>query len=89
VADDRLQEALDELGSKVEVERVLVDTLEEAEVWSFQGSPSILVDGKDAFAERKADVGLSCRLYRTPAGLAPGSNRGAVDRGPRRPVSPP
>ncbi|HEY8619895.1 MAG TPA: thioredoxin family protein [Dermatophilaceae bacterium] len=70
MADDRLQEALDELGSKVEVERVLVDTLEEAEVWSFQGSPSILVDGKDAFAERKADVGLSCRLYRTPAGLA-------------------
>jgi len=70
LADDRLQKALDELGSKVEVERVLVSTREEAEAWSFHGSPSVLVDGKDPFAERKADVGLSCRLYRTPAGPA-------------------
>ena len=31
VADDRLQEALEELGSGVEVERVLVSTPEEAE----------------------------------------------------------
>ena len=31
VADDRLQEALKELGSGVEVERVLVSTPEEAE----------------------------------------------------------
>jgi len=70
VADDRLQEALKELGSGVEVERVLVSTPEEAETWSFHGSPSVLVNGEDPFAEPGADVGLSCRLYRTPAGLA-------------------
>jgi len=34
------------------------------------GSPSVLVDGEDPFAEPGADVGLSCRLYRTPVGLA-------------------
>jgi len=70
VADDRLQEALEELGSRVEVERVLVSTPEEAQAWSFHGSPSVLVDGDDPFAEPGADVGLSCRLYRTSAGLA-------------------
>ena len=70
VADDRLQEALEGLGSRVEVERVLVSTQDEAEAWSFHGSPSVLVDGDDPFAEPGADVGLSCRLYRTPAGLA-------------------
>src|SRR5665811_2134062 len=70
VADDRLQEAFEELGSRVEVERVLVSTQEEAQAWSFHGSPSVLVDGDGPFAEPDADVGLSCRLYRTPAGLA-------------------
>ena len=70
VADDRLQEALKELGSRVEVERVLVSTPEEAALWSFHGSPSVLIDGVDPFLEPGADVGLSCRLYRTPAGLA-------------------
>jgi len=70
VADDRLQGALKELGSTVEVERVLVSTPEDAKAWSFHGSPSILVDGEDPFAEPGVDVGLSCRLYRTPGGVA-------------------
>jgi protein-disulfide isomerase len=48
----------------------VVDTLEEAERVGFHGSPSILVDGVDVFAEPDAGVGLSCRVYRTPEGLA-------------------
>jgi len=36
----------------------------------FHGSPSILVDGVDLFAEPGAGVGLSCRVYRTPEGLS-------------------
>lgn len=48
----------------------LVETLEEAERVGFHGSPSILVDGVDVFAEPGAGVGLSCRVYRTPDGLA-------------------
>jgi len=70
VADDRLQEALEVLGSRVEVEHVLVSTPEEAQSWSFHGSPSVLVDGEDPFLESGAEVGLACRLFRTPAGLA-------------------
>lgn len=42
-----------------------VETIEEAERLGFHGSPSILVDGVDVFAE-PAGVGLSCRIYRTP-----------------------
>lgn len=69
VADDRLQEALGVLGSRVVVEHVLVSTPEDAQAWSFHGSPSVLVDGEDPFAEPGEDVGLSCRLYHTPGGV--------------------
>jgi hypothetical protein len=69
VADARLREALETLGFPVEVEKVLVTTPEQAEHWSFRGSPSVLVDGEDPFAQPGAPVGLSCRLYRTPEGV--------------------
>jgi hypothetical protein len=64
-----LREALETLGFPVEVEKVLVTTPEQAEHWSFRGSPSVLVDGEDPFAQPGAPVGLSCRLYRTPEGV--------------------
>ncbi|HEY5482968.1 MAG TPA: thioredoxin family protein [Propionibacteriaceae bacterium] len=70
VADERLREALAAVGSSTEVERVLVATAEEAEAWDFHGSPSILVDGEDPFAEPGAPVGLACRLYRSSAGVS-------------------
>jgi hypothetical protein len=54
----------------VVVTRRRVETVEEAERLGFHGSPSILVDGVDVFAEPGAGVGLSCRVYRTPDGLA-------------------
>ena len=54
----------------VVVTRHRVGTVEEAERLGFHGSPSILVDGVDVFAEPSAGVGLSCRVYRTPDGLA-------------------
>ena len=79
VAEDRLHEALHLLDDTavddavlgdggVEIERVLVSTPELAQEWSFHGSPSVLVDGVDPFAEPGAGVGLSCRLYATPSG---------------------
>lgn len=46
----------------------------EAERSAFNGSPTILIDGRDPFAEPGATPSLSCRIYRTshgPAG-APG-----------------
>jgi hypothetical protein len=32
------------------------------------GSPTLLIDGVDPFAEPRARPSLSCRLYRDPAG---------------------
>lgn len=70
-ADRRLRTALHAVGrDDVEVERVLVSTPMEAEQWGFLGSPTVLVDGRDYFAEPDAVVGLSCRLYRTSGGPA-------------------
>jgi hypothetical protein len=47
-----------------------VDSPETAEAIGFRGSPSILVDGIDPFARGDEPVGLSCRIYQTPAGPA-------------------
>lgn len=68
-ADQRLATIAADLA-QVTVRRHRVETTEEAERLGFHGSPSILVDGVDAFAEPNAGVGLSCRVYRTPDGLA-------------------
>lgn len=69
VADTRLREALETLGRPVEVARVVLTTPEQVEQWNFHGSPSVLVDGEDPFAQPGTPVGLSCRLYRTPHGV--------------------
>lgn len=59
-----------------------VEPREEAERLGFHGSPSIVVEGVEVFAEPDAQVGLSCRIFRTPDGLAgaptPGQLRAAL-----------
>lgn len=52
------------------VTRRLVENLEDAEAIHFRGSPSILVGGTDLFPDPAAPVGLACRIYTTPTGLA-------------------
>ena len=69
VADQRLA-AIAAEHPDVVVTRRRVETVEEAEQLGFHGSPSILVDGIDVFAQPGDGVGLSCRVYRTPSGLA-------------------
>lgn len=69
-ADANLRAALEEAGADVAVHRRVVDTVEEAERQAFLGSPTILIDGRDPFAEPGAVPGLSCRVYRTDAGVA-------------------
>ena len=54
----------------LKITRQLVETPEEAERVEFRGSPSILVDGVDPFANPDAPLGLSCRVYQTPQGPA-------------------
>ena len=69
VADERLATIAAE-RSEVTVTHRVVETIEEAERLGFHGSPSILVNGEDAFADADTAVGLSCRVYRTPEGPA-------------------
>lgn len=64
---ERLTELADDLGFTLT--RRKVETPEQAETEGFRGSPTVLVDGRDPFAEDEP-VGLSCRVYRTPDGLA-------------------
>lgn len=69
LADQHIEELVQEFP-EITVSRHLVDTVEEAERVGFRGSPSILFDGVDPFAQPDAPVALACRRYITPAGLA-------------------
>lgn len=48
----------------------LIETPESAMEYGFRGSPTILIGGVDPFANPEAPVGLGCRIYVTPEGLA-------------------
>lgn len=69
-AEARLREALRIVGlpeSTLVLEKV--STEEEAQRRRFRGSPTVLIDDRDPFADdHDAPVGLSCRLYVTPDG---------------------
>ena len=68
IADRRLSALADELG--FEVDRRKVETSADAEALGFRGSPTVLVDGRDAFADGDEPVGHACRVYETPDGPA-------------------
>jgi hypothetical protein len=61
-----LREALRELGREDEpVHKRSIDTDEQALKEKFPGSPTIRVDGVDAFPPGEGDpIGLTCRVYR-------------------------
>ena len=69
VLDQRLAEVVND-RSDVRVIRQLVETPEDAVRLGFHGSPTVLVDGIDPFADERTHVGLACRMFRTPAGIA-------------------
>ena len=69
VADERLATIAAE-RSDIRLTYRVVESIEDAERLGFHGSPSILVDGEDPFADSDTAVGLSCRVYRTPDGPA-------------------
>jgi hypothetical protein len=68
----RLRELLAraEVSSAVELVKVPDDNA--AQRARFLGSPTLRIDGRDVEpgAELRTDLGLKCRLYRTPEGLA-------------------
>ena len=67
--DERLRQALRSAGVDADVVLVEVTTPEDAERRRFRGSPTVLVEGRDPFADESAPVDLSCRVFRTPEGL--------------------
>jgi hypothetical protein len=67
----RLEQAMRALGVAPEALRLRrVETPAGAEELAFHGSPTVLVDGSDPFAEPGGAVGLACRVYPTEGGLA-------------------
>jgi hypothetical protein len=70
-AEERLREALGSFsegaGVKITLERV--ESEQEAQTLRFQGSPTILLDGRDPFPAEESGFGLTCRVYRTEAGI--------------------
>jgi hypothetical protein len=70
-AGQRVRTALDSMGlSKVGVGYRLLRTSAEAAEVPFAGSPTILVDGVDAFPSEGQTTDLACRLYPTATGFA-------------------
>ncbi len=69
IADERVR-LLSTGRPDISVTRRAVETPDQAEEVGFLGSPSIHVNGIDVFAEPGAQVGLTCRRYRSPDGYA-------------------
>jgi hypothetical protein len=57
-------------GLDAGVDYELIDTHELAVARGFHGSPTVLIDGVDPFADDNAPVGLACRVYQTEDGYA-------------------
>lgn len=69
ILDGRLAEVLAGYAdASVTYQRVR--SADDANRLGFRGSPTVLIDGVDPFAEPDAPVGLACRIFRTPAGPA-------------------
>ena len=60
------QAGLGEGGLRVTV----IGTDEQARGHRFAGSPTLLIDGVDPFADPSAPIGLTCRIYSTTDGPA-------------------
>ncbi|NYI41250.1 hypothetical protein [Demequina lutea] len=70
-AGQRVHEALSDAAlDGVEVAFTLVSSSADAARASFSGSPTILIDGIDAFPSGTRTAELACRVYPTPAGLS-------------------
>ena len=69
MAVERATEAARGWGADVSVSDQLISTSDEAEKWSFAGSPTLLLDGVDMFPSDGHSPDLACRIYVTPRGL--------------------
>lgn len=71
-AGRRLRVALDTVGAReVTVGYRLLTTGDEAAAVWFAGSPTILIDGQDAFPTEGRTTDLACRVYYTDGRTSP------------------
>jgi hypothetical protein len=67
--DDLLRRLLDEAGlAETTVRTTVIMTQDDAELRTFPGSPTVLLDGNDAYPEPGLSPALACRIYQTSDG---------------------
>ena len=66
---DLVESALADQGLSVPVVVTVISTAEDARDRQFAGSPTILINGTDPFAQSGAGTGIACRVYPTARGL--------------------
>jgi hypothetical protein len=67
---DRLDAALVVLGNpSAHITERVIDDPTEARAAGMRGSPTILLDGRDPFADADLDTSVSCRLFRSTDGV--------------------
>lgn len=71
VALRNLEEVIEELGVKAEIERINIEDNEMANEHKFFGSPTIRINGKDVdpSAEETTTYRRGCRIYITEEGI--------------------
>ena len=72
ILEDRLAAVLDDRAG-VSVSREVIADETEAARWGMHGSPTLLIDGVDPFAEPGQPPSMSCRLYRDEHGRTSGA----------------
>lgn len=63
-AEREIIEAAARTGLDIDLAYELIESHEQAQAASFRGSPTVLIEDRDPFAEPGAPIGLSCRVYR-------------------------
>lgn len=68
-ARHRVDKALAVVGMVATIRETPIPTVEAAAGSGMRGSPTVLIDGIDAFPGDGAEASLSCRLYRSNASV--------------------
>jgi hypothetical protein len=69
LAESRVRLAVENVGAAVQIRSQRVESVAEANLLGFGGSPTVLLDAVDVFGGHSRVDGLTCRLYRTEHGL--------------------
>lgn len=68
-AEVLLQSALRDVGlTQVSITTTVISAEDEAERRGFTGSPTVLIDGADPFAQAEQPASIACRIYQSPGG---------------------